>query len=454
MARFVDLDEEGDDAGRAIQDAIQRKLEQLVNVTARLSVEPPVVEPPPPVSDAITDAFSCYPIVVAIVSSIDLNTLDALSRTSRGIHQGLIQYRTILLASTLRCSNEKLPVNRDELLRYRARASNWHYMEDGRNYSGKAGNCARDMVDECRRCGEVICRNCAIKPPAPVALRERHRRLCVTCVRAPIGTLVHPPLDPDTPFYSEPVQRAVCKCDTKGVWLCQPCGRSIRGADHEYQRIWKWRNQYGEVLGGLGTGIGDGDRGVICGREEECLAARDREQEVDCDAEDVRDTGHAPWVAELPSPASAATTPGHSGSPFGGTGTPLTTLIEEFRHENERTPSPQLGPGYARHEIEGIGGRVKRKLVRMVRVGACVPEWDDEKGSGSRVLAPEVNGSCRSWCGWCWRVIPGRKDINEETSSVGSARRPSSRPVQRPMAASFVSYTCLVDAFWRGFIKQ
>lgn len=61
MARFVDLDEEGDDAGRAIQDAIQRKLEQLVNVTARLSVEPPVVEPPPPVSDAITDAFSCYP---------------------------------------------------------------------------------------------------------------------------------------------------------------------------------------------------------------------------------------------------------------------------------------------------------------------------------------------------------------------------------------------------------
>ncbi|SRR5690242_955055 len=78
--------------------------------------------------------------------------------------------------------------------------------------------------------------NCAIKPPAPVALRERHRRLCVTCVRAPIGTLVHPPLDPDTPFYSEPVQRAVCKCDTKGVWLCQPCGRSIRGADHEYQR--------------------------------------------------------------------------------------------------------------------------------------------------------------------------------------------------------------------------
>ena len=198
--------------------------------------------------------------------------------------------------------------------------------------------------------------------------------------------------------------------------------------------MWRWRSHYGEVLGGLGTGIGDGDRGVICGREEKCLAARDREQEVDCDAEDVRDTGHAPWIAELPSPASAATTPPvtaapHAASPLGGPGTPLATLMDEFHHENGRTLSPQLGPGYARHEIEGIGGRVKRKLVIMVRVGACVPEWDVEKGSGVRVLSPEASGSSRSWCGWCWRVIPGRKDLDEESSSSASAsssRRPSS----------------------------
>lgn len=195
--------------------------------------------------------------------------------------------------------------------------------------------------------------------------------------------------------------------------------------------IWRWRNQYGEILGGLGTGIGDGDRGVICGRDDECLAARDREQEVDCDAQDARNSGSTPWAPEppiwtttsTPSPPALAASASPAGSPF-GPATPMGALIDEVRHEN--TPSPQLGPGYERHEIEGIGGRVKRKLVRMVRVGACVPEWDDETGAGCQVLAPEVTGKARSWCGWCWRVIPGKKDINEEASSVGSGRSQSS----------------------------
>lgn len=99
-------------------------------------------------------------VVEAIVSSIDLNTLDALARTTRYIHDGLIQYRSILVASTLHCSNEDVQVNPEELLRYRARTANWHYMEDGRSFHGKSGHCARDMVDECRKCGEVICRVC------------------------------------------------------------------------------------------------------------------------------------------------------------------------------------------------------------------------------------------------------------------------------------------------------
>ncbi|KJZ73846.1 hypothetical protein HIM_06739 [Hirsutella minnesotensis 3608] len=419
MARFVDL-EGANDRDLARQAAL-RLASADAGTKARDDGSGGSLHRPY-VTNVMTEAFACYPVAIAVASNIDLNTLDALARTSRGIHDGLIQYRTILLSSTLRCSNEADPVNRDELLRYRARASNWHYMDDGRSFNGKSGNCARDMVDGCRRCGDVICRNCAIKPPAPIALRDRHRRLCLTCSRAPIATLIDPPLDSSASFGSEAIQRGICSCAAKGVWLCQPCGRGIRAADHEYQRIWRWRNHYGEILGGLGTGIGDGDRGVICGREEDCLAAREREHEIDCDAEDARDADAAPWSSGMSSsPTSATASTASTTSPTSTTSTghhastiagmPLGNLhINDMRPDGERTSSPQLGPGYERHEIEGIGGRVKRKLVRMVRVGACVPEWDEEERVGSRVLGREVAGDTRAWCGWCWRVIPSNKD--------------------------------------------
>jgi hypothetical protein len=52
---------------------------------------------------------------------------------------------------------------------------------------------------------------------------------------------------------------------------------------------------------------------------------------------------------------------------------------------------------------------MKKKLVRMVKVGACVPEWDDERVKGE-IMGREVRGERRSWCGWCWRVIPSKKD--------------------------------------------
>lgn len=171
------------------------------------------------------------------------------------------------------------------------------------------------------------------------------------------------------------------------------------------------------MLGGLGTGIGDADRGVICGRESRCLGARGREQETDCDAEDARleadnYSSSPPSVYGAPGagppPSAAASLAGSlqsvPGSEFGsslGAYSPL---------EAHRTPSPAAGPGYTRHEIEGIGGVVKTKLVRMVRVGACVPEWEDEKARGE-ILGREVQGKVRSWCGWCWRVIPGKKDF-------------------------------------------
>lgn len=109
--------------------------------------------------------FSCllspgFRISATIASFIDQNTLDSLSRTCRQVRAGLLQFRKPLLASTLRCCNEELPVDTEETMRYRARAGNWFYMEDQArtSYDTKAGECARDMVAGCRRCGTVVCR--------------------------------------------------------------------------------------------------------------------------------------------------------------------------------------------------------------------------------------------------------------------------------------------------------
>lgn len=303
--------------------------------------------------------------------------------------------------STMHCSNEHIPVDPEDTMRYRARAGNWWYMEEfgsNTNYYGKSGQCARDLVSECRRCKMVVCRNCAIKPPAPIVLRDRHRRLCLTCTKQPLGRLVKPALPPQTLVHSEVMQQAICRCDSDGVWLCHPCGRHIRNDDVEYKALWKWRFQYGEVLGGLGTGIGEGDRGVICGRESRCLAAREREQETDCDAADAQEAAIQGLL--LPQQFDI---PANLHNPIAALGHADAVL--------RRTPSPSLGPGYARHEIEGIGGVVKTKLVQMVKVGACVPEYEDEKAKGE-VLGREIQGMVRSWCGWCWRVIP------ETTSST------------------------------------
>lgn len=98
---------------------------------------------------------------MAVATQLDLNDLDSLSRTCRGVHNSLLQNRPILLRSTLHCSNEELPVDPDSTLRYRARAGNWYYMEDTARtggYNGKAGSCARDLVAQCRKCSTIVCR--------------------------------------------------------------------------------------------------------------------------------------------------------------------------------------------------------------------------------------------------------------------------------------------------------
>ncbi|TRX97242.1 hypothetical protein FHL15_002036 [Xylaria flabelliformis] len=426
MAIFVDLDEESEPPQQALHGEwdgeraklqLQQQLLAVANASTHARDSSAVYGDQEPAADQemrenpnrnrMTEALGCYPIVSAIVSWLDLNTLDNLSRTCRQIRENLLQYRRPLVTRTLHCYKEQPPLEPED------NEMNWYYMTVNESYRRK-GSCARDMVAECRRCARPVCRNCVIRPPGPSTFRDRHRRLCIPCTKAPVAALTRPPLLPNTPIDTDEMQRAICTCQNDRVWLCHPCGRNILGADQDYRSIWRWRNQYGEVLGGVG--IGEGNRGVICGREASCLGAREVESETDCDAADAREHHSSP--ASTPSPSSSFTT----SSPLSTDSVGFSASGSGSESGSHRTPSPLshsiglvsgsgsgLRPGYARHEIEGIGGIVKTKLVRMMRVGACVPEWEAEKNKG-QILEREVSGGRRSWCGWCWRVIPGAKD--------------------------------------------
>ncbi|KAI2640025.1 hypothetical protein GGS21DRAFT_504667 [Xylaria nigripes] len=340
--------------------------------------------PENPNRSLMTAAFSCYPIVSSIVSWLDLNSLDNLSRSCRQIRASLLEHRGALVKWTLRCFQDESPLGPQENDMAHVRSIS----EDHR----RQGTCARDMVGGCRRCGKPVCRNCIYRPQGSPTFNERHRRLCKVCTKAPLAALTNPPLLPNTPLDANEMQRAICTCQKDTLWLCATCGYSILDADQIYKRIWRWRNKYGKGLGG--TGIGEGNRGVICGRDAACLGARAVEQQTDCGAADARNQ---------PPFAASSNTGGITSGSWGRDANPQST------QHSASLSGASLRPGYTRHEIEGIGGVVKTKLVCMVPVGACVPEWDDEKHK-EPVLEREVLGQRRSWCGWCWRVIPGAKD--------------------------------------------
>ncbi|KAI5245122.1 hypothetical protein E4T42_06887 [Aureobasidium subglaciale] len=238
--------------------------------------------------------------------------------------------------------------------------------------SGRVGACARDMVGECRRCGSVVCRNCIMKAPSAIALKARHRRLCRTCIKAPLDSHLRiTPPDTENDHRSQtshrqatrsvshsspqPLYRDPCTCSSH-IWICSPCGTTLRTHDTSYTRAWTWRSRYStSSTSPLGTGIGHGIEGVQCGRESHCLSSRTIYKEIECDATDTR-TG-----------------------------------------------------GYFLQEMEGIGGVVKKKVKRRVEVGEVVRE-DVDEGEGGRFLAREVEGLDRSWCSWCARVILSNKD--------------------------------------------
>ena len=74
-------------------------------------------------------------------------------------------------------------------------------------------------------------------------------------------------------------------------------------------------------------------------------------------------------------------------------------------------------------EIVGIGGQLKTKVKEKVVVGHPVKHYEDERSTG-RYLSREQGGLNRSWCSWCARVIPGKKDLEnpagQSTESVNS----------------------------------
>lgn len=145
----------------------------------------------------------------------------------------------------------------------------------------------------------------------------------------------------------------------------------------------------------MGAGLGEGNEGVQCGRGAHCRAKTAVVREVEYDAADA--LGQEDNAADM--------SPSRIGSPHG---------------------RRRLGSGYSTAEIVGIGGNLKLKLKEKVEVGAIVKEYEDERATCSGFLKREHDGVNRSWCSWCERVIPGRKDGDDAAKSCESVASSSS----------------------------
>ncbi|KAF2873903.1 hypothetical protein BDV95DRAFT_567983 [Massariosphaeria phaeospora] len=411
MVVLLDLDDDAPDAHGSHEPSFRdmKPLHHSLAATTTTGTEPveadTVAARPNPNVNGFSAALSCYPIVRQLASQLDLNTLHDLSRTCRQFRANLLEYRNQLVKQTLHCASEAGEAPQRDNASALGAVDFSLGSQLSRLTNLRVGQCARDMVGECQRCGTVVCRNCTIKPPPTPVLRSRHRRLCRTCTKAPLQLLTiarrarsassstpSPPASPNIPaafvgdtslraFTAPAFERTPCCCDTM-VWLCQPCGQHLRNADTMYVRAWTWRTRYRHYLGGVGTGAGEGNEGVECGRGPYCLATRIVEHEVvDSDTE-----------------------------------------VLAFTESTNPSPERWRGTSYFAQEIEGIGGVFKMKSKKQVRVGDCVKIYEDEKDRGIQYLEREVAGRLRSWCSWCERVVLGEKDSAE----LAGTRPPSS----------------------------
>jgi hypothetical protein len=75
-----------------------------------------------------------------------------------------------------------------------------------------------------------------------------------------------------------------------------------------------------------------------------------------------------------------------------------------------QSPERWRGTSYLAQEIEGIGGVLKVKHKKQVRIGECVKLYEDEREKAVQYLEREVTGKLRSWCSWCERIVMDEKD--------------------------------------------
>lgn len=164
--------------------------------------------------------------------------------------------------------------------------------------------------------------------------------------------------------------------------------------------------------------MGEGDQGQKCGKGENCADATEIEVEIDCSAE----LGTSP--VEGPDGKAVSTGIGGmmgrtsgdrrrvEGNEAGWEEPKGREKLEIFKSWIDKNDRPIEGPGYYHQEIEGIGGVVKKKVKKRVRVGATVQEFEDERETG-RYLDREEKGLLRCWCGWCDHVVPCKEELDE-----------------------------------------
>ncbi|KAI5287265.1 hypothetical protein KEM54_006115 [Ascosphaera aggregata] len=334
-------------------------------------------EPDLNVDHKLATILNCYPAVIQIARGVDSNTLHALSATCRRLYAALLPVRNLLVKETLCCENEILAADASQedadpdVIRRSRRLS--------RDNTSR-GRCVRDLVKECTKCHQMVCRNCIGKPFT--SAKPRTRRLCRKCLSAPITAHAQSIINPYQNFiplisYQQSLKSnwAFCRCEEE-TWLCIPCTRAQHNEDSLYRAGWTWRSKYSSLFApGTWAGIGQGCEGVKCGRGAGCFAAQHIEVEIESNHNDSQ------------ADASSASLRG----------------AEDIDHLSRSSP------GYFRQEIVGVGGLVKNKVRKRIAVGAVVEEYPEERETGT-YLVLESTGEVRSWCGWCSKVISSKAE--------------------------------------------